>query len=101
MKRFAQIEGNRVHWVFESEERPEFAPNIILVEVTGLSPTPQEGWSYNPETGKFSEPIIEEPTELRPTLEEKLARMEQQLQDQSLIQLEVLATIFEELLMKG
>lgn len=44
------------------------------------------------------EPI---PIEPQPTLEEKLARMEQQLQEQALIQLEVLATIYEELLMKG
>ena len=41
------------------------------------------------------------PAEPQPTLEEKIARMEQQIEEQSLVQLEVLATIYEELLMKG
>lgn len=46
-------------------------------------------------------PVVTEPTEPVETVEEKLARMEQQLEAQSLVQLEVLATIYEELLMKG
>lgn len=39
--------------------------------------------------------------EPQPTIEEKLARMERQLEDQSIVQLEVLASIYEELIMKG
>ena len=41
------------------------------------------------------------PVEPQPTLEEKLTQMEQRIEEQSIIQLEVLATIYEELLMKG
>lgn len=52
------------------------------------------------EDGTF-EDVPVEPIEPQPTLEEKLARMERQLEEQGLVQLEVLATIYEELLMKG
>jgi len=55
MKRFAQIERNKAHWVFEAEEKPEFAPNIVLVDITDR-PEIQEGWSYDAATGTFTEP---------------------------------------------
>lgn len=42
-----------------------------------------------------------EPTEPTETIEEKIIRLEQQIQESNLVQLEVLATIYEELLMKG
>lgn len=58
MKKIAQLDGNRVHWLFESEEIPEFHPSIILLEVTGNEEV-QEGWIYNPETETFSEPVLE------------------------------------------
>ncbi|UII56719.1 hypothetical protein LS684_04435 [Cytobacillus spongiae] len=44
------------------------------------------------------EPVQEEPIE---TLEQKIERLEQQIQQDNLIQFEVLATIYEELLLKG
>jgi len=52
MKRFAQIEHDRAHWIFEAEEKPEFAPNIVLVDITG-HPEIEEGWVYNKQTGEF------------------------------------------------
>jgi len=62
--RFAQILNGRAHWVFESDEKPEFAPNLVLVEV---GPEVQEGWPWDGEN--FSPPKEEsEPAE--PTLEE-------------------------------
>ena len=55
MKRFAQIEYGKAHWVFEAEEKPEFAPNIVLIDITDR-PEVQEGWSYDAATGTFTEP---------------------------------------------
>jgi len=55
MKRFAQIEYGKAHWVFEAEEKPEFAPNIVLIDITDR-PEIQEGWSYDEATGEFTEP---------------------------------------------
>lgn len=59
MKKFAQIVENKVHWIFEAEEKPEFAPYIQLVEITGRDDV-KEGWYYN--EGNFSE------IDLNPTL---------------------------------
>ena len=33
--RFAQILHNKAQWIFEAEEKPEFAPDILLVDITG------------------------------------------------------------------
>lgn len=57
--RFAQILNNWVHWVFEAAEKPEFAPNIVLVDITD-NPVVVEGWKYDDTTGVFTEPV---PTE--------------------------------------
>lgn len=38
------------------EEKPEFAPDIVLVEITDRNPQPQEGWDYK--DGEFIEPHI-------------------------------------------
>jgi len=43
----------------------------------------------------------QEPIEPQETLEQKVERIELQRQDDTLMQLDVLATIYEELLMKG
>ena len=68
--KFAQIEHGVVHWIFEAEERPEFAPNIVLVDITGNTEV-QEGWTYDATTGIFTEPIAPEPDlPAAPTLEE-------------------------------
>lgn len=54
LKRFAQIQNGKVHWVFEAETCPEFAPYIVIVDITGMIPAPQEGWRY--EQGQFIPP---------------------------------------------
>jgi len=73
--KFAQILYDRAHWIFDADEKPEFAPNIILVDITGRSDI-QEGWDYNNKTGEFTAPIIPEPIpgEPQPTLEEMQAQ---------------------------
>lgn len=43
MKTFGQILNGALHWVFETEERPDFAPSIALIELTGLTPMPIVG----------------------------------------------------------
>ena len=53
MKKFAQIVFDRVHWVFETSEKQEFAPYIILVDITE-QPEIQEGWEYR--DGSFIPP---------------------------------------------
>lgn len=60
MKKFVQIENSRVHWIFEAEEKPEFAPNIVLVEITGKDEIREE-WDYDEATGEFTEPVYVEP----------------------------------------
>ena len=71
MIKLAQIQYNKVHWIFEAEENPEFAPNIVLVDITGNTEV-QEGWDYESATGAFTEPDYEpiEPVEITPTVEE-------------------------------
>ena len=59
MKKFVQIYNGKAHWIFESEEMPQFALDIILVDITSNNEV-QEGWDYNSETGLFT-PHIEVP----------------------------------------
>jgi hypothetical protein len=47
MKVFAQVQDDRLHWKFEQEEQPEFAPDLVIIEITGVSPMPQEGWGFD------------------------------------------------------
>ncbi|MBI4643100.1 MAG: hypothetical protein HY743_05080 [Deltaproteobacteria bacterium] len=56
MKTFIQLseDGKRAHWKFEAEEKPEFAPDIVLIDVTGLDPQPEEHWIWDGQ--KFSVP---------------------------------------------
>jgi len=70
--RYAQVLNGQAHWVFESEEKPEFAQDIVLVEV---GPEVQEGWLWDGEG--FSPPQgSSEPAEQ--TLEEvKIAKLEE------------------------
>ncbi|MCS1383276.1 hypothetical protein NXZ75_13800 [Lysinibacillus sphaericus] len=73
--KFAQILYDKAHWIFEADEKPEFAPNIVLVDITS-KPDVQEGWDYNRETGEFTAPVIPEttPIEPQPTVEEMQAK---------------------------
>ena len=57
--RYAQILNGQAHWVFECAEKPEFAPNIVLVEV---GPEVQEGWLWNGTAFRGPETETEEPT---------------------------------------
>lgn len=47
MKKFAQVLGNKLHWKFEQERAPDFAADILIVEITGIAPEPQEGWEWD------------------------------------------------------
>jgi len=55
--KFAQVLYNKAYWIFEAEEKPDFAPDIVLVDITGRDDI-QEGWDYNEETGEFTAPLI-------------------------------------------
>ena len=59
--RIAQILNSKAHWIFESDEMPNYPPDqegnpIILINITDL-PEVQEGWDYNFETSTFTKPI--------------------------------------------
>lgn len=56
--KFAQILNNKVHWVFDTDSTPRFAPNIILKDITNVNPQPQEGWDYNSIADSYTPPII-------------------------------------------
>lgn len=73
--KFAQILYGKAHWIFDVDEKPKFASNIILVDITGNSDI-QEGWDYNSESGEFTAPIVPEPIPVvpQPTLEEMQAQ---------------------------
>lgn len=75
--RFAQIYANKAHWIFEADKNPEFAPNIVLVDITD-KPEVQEHWNYNSKTGEFTPPIepeYEEPEHVE-TLDERVVVLE-------------------------
>lgn len=75
MKKFAQILEGKAHWVFEAEEMPEFAPNIVLKDITDLVPQPQEGWTYDEASDTFAPPPEPKPLpEPSPSLEEMQAQ---------------------------
>ena len=60
MKTFIQISpgGTTAHYKFQAESKPKWAPNIILIDVTGIKPEPQEGWAWD---GQNFTPILYEP----------------------------------------
>ena len=86
MKKFAQIENNKVHWIFEAEEKPEFAPNIILKEITGKEEI-QEGWDYDFSTNEFYKPkpeisiITEQPDKEKVAMGELIIKLDTQVDD--------------------
>ncbi|MBA4361974.1 MULTISPECIES: tail fiber assembly protein [Pseudomonas] len=67
MKVFAQVQDDRLHWKFEQDDQPEFAPDLVIIEITGVSPMPQEGWGFDGST--FSPPPP-------PSAEEIIARVQ-------------------------
>ena len=46
-----------------------------LIDVTTMTPMPQPGWAYDPDTGEFSEPLTAQTL----TLEQRIARLEEEL----------------------
>lgn len=66
---FAQILNGKVHWIFEDVKKPEFAPNIKLVDITGNSDV-QEGWNYDAETQTFLQPEPQSELDPKATIEE-------------------------------
>jgi hypothetical protein len=52
--KYAQIVQGKVHGIFEYDPLPEFAPNIVMVPVQGVTPEPKAGWWYDGQN--FSEP---------------------------------------------
>lgn len=99
MKKFAQILNRKAHWIFEREEKPNFAPNIEIVEITNLDPQPKEGWIY--ENGEFREPTegdLKESRETEKTLEERV----EDLRSDNTVVLMALADLYSEVLsLKG
>ena len=61
MTKYAQIVNGVVHGVFEYDPLPEFAPNIVMIELPADSPVVQN-WLYT--DGEFSEPPPEDPLEV-------------------------------------
>lgn len=74
MTKYAQILHGKAHWIFESNTTPQFAPNIIIVQITSAMGNVQEGWDYDAETQTFTPPIIPVPVQVEPepTIEEKI-----------------------------
>lgn len=94
MKTIAQILNSKVHWVFESEDIPVFTPDIVLIDITSVRPTPQEGWEYDSFNDTFSPPIV---VVIPPTPQITL----EELSQNQLILMDVLATMYEDMLAKG
>lgn len=90
MKRYITLDNKKVVNV-------RFGSDIVPSEIQ--SDIGELGQIMQPD-GTFitPEPLPVEPQE---TLEEKIERLEQQIQQDNLITFEVLATIYEEILMKG
>lgn len=89
--RIAQILNDRVHWIFEADEMPDWPPypdgtKPLLVDLGG-NPDVQEGWLY--QDGQFAAPPVAEPepVEPMPTLEE--------LAENQLIIMAALADLYE------
>ncbi len=40
------MEG-KAHWIFSAKECPEFAPDVVIVDISRVTPAPKEGWSYD------------------------------------------------------
>lgn len=74
--RIAQILHNKAHWIFDPvaifgmDEMPQLPPDpegnpIVLVDITSNTEV-QEGWDYDSETSRFTEPVIVPPEPLPP-----------------------------------
>ncbi|WP_458725641.1 tail fiber assembly protein [Pseudomonas mandelii] len=79
MRTFAQIQDEKLHWKFEQEDAPDFAENLVIVEITDLAPMPEEGWSY--EGGDFMPPPPPTAEEIMARIQAKIAVERQQADD--------------------
>lgn len=83
--RIVQIDNDKAHWIFEADEFPEFAPNIVLMDISDSKyDEVQEGWDYSEETGEFTEPVYvepEPPPEVEPTNEELILQNTEMIKD--------------------
>ncbi|WP_324730222.1 hypothetical protein VO178_09355 [Lysinibacillus fusiformis] len=68
MKRYTQILWGKAHWIFEAEEQLEFAPDIVIVDITD-KPEVKEGWDFNPETEEFTAPTFSVPEPTKETVD--------------------------------
>ena len=61
MPTFAMMSGNTVETIImaDDKEATEAALNCVLIEYTDENPA-GAGWTYDPETGKFTEPEVQE-----------------------------------------
>jgi hypothetical protein len=64
MPTFAMMSGNTVDNIImaDNKEATEAALRCVLIEFTAENPA-GTGWTYDPETGKFTEPTVVETTE--------------------------------------
>jgi len=92
--KFCQIENNKAHWIFEASIKPDFAPNIVIKDITGNTEI-KEGWDYNSVTGVFSAPIII--PEVIPIIQPS----NQDVIDGQLVLMDVMATLYEDMKAKG
>jgi len=73
MKKFVQIVDNKAYWIFEAEELPPY-PNVEdFLDISGREGV-EEGFLYNSVTDEFSAPVVPNPVEPQPTLEEMQAQ---------------------------
>ena len=71
--KYAEILKDRVRYIGEAPKLPEFRLPLFAVDLTGVSPLPQEGWLYD--SGVFTpaeRPIPPPPQE---SLESKIDRV--------------------------
>ena len=62
MANYAMMAGNSVSNIIvaDDKEATEAALNCTLIEITAENPG-GIGWTYDPDTGKFTAPVVEEP----------------------------------------
>lgn len=95
-KYYAQIDENGVCFSVKSVAGEINDPNNIEIESLNNDLLYRKF-----ENGRWSIKKVTQPSEPAETLEQKVVRLEQQIQQDNLIQFEVLATIYEEILNKG
>lgn len=57
MKKFAQIQDGRVHWLFEQATFPDFHPSIKIIDVTSVGEI-KEGYLYDEIRHVFYAPVV-------------------------------------------